>query len=591
MKIQLLFPPHWRPTQPYLSLPVLASHLRKNGFDVALRDINVEFFDTILSPEYLQASLESVRENLSALSSAPNLSDQQVRRLKHLFLLETHAEQVIGKIREAKRITRSSEAFNHQQFRYASQIIADGLELATAKNSEVILSFDLYRDKWDPTVSADVYQAIQAPDSFFARFFRQYTLASIINTKPDLVGISINSIAQLIPGLILAKLIRQQCNCHISIGGTHFSYIFNSSSTFEPLFDHIDSLVLFEGEIPLTTLAGRIANNENFHDIDNIITANNLHHQRPRTRSQVDLSTSDDPNFESLPLDLYFTPSIIYPLQGSRGCYWKRCKFCDYTYESPHYRQKSPSQVHHEVLSLPAVQEPRFVHLVDSAPTVNGLLELAYMIRDEETEVYWATMIRFEKQFEDPAILEKLYHAGCRVLEFGLESGSQEVLDMIDKGAALTTVKTILENCRRSGIFTVVFLIVGMPGETSANIEKTIEIIQTELGDLIDAISPNRFALKRHSLFGVELQQNSPVDLHQPGKDWCDELILPDTLTLSEEEMRGYLKEINRLKKTKPAEQLLRGTLWDVSYLLQYVSRHPDALADAEPTVATAEQH
>lgn len=572
MKIQLLFPPHWRPTQPYLSLPVLSSHLKAHDFDVLLRDINVECFDILLSPEYLEPCLTQVQKDLNQFCDAPSLSEARVRWLKRLFRIETDAEYVLCNIGQAKQILRSEDAFISEKCRWASQVIAGGLDLATAQYADVVLSFDLYRDKWDPTVSSDVYEAVTTPDSFFSCFFNQHILSTIIQEQSDLIGISINSPSQVIPGLILARLIREQSNCHITIGGTHFSYIFDNSDSFKQLFKFIDSLVLFEGEETLLSLANRLRDGNDFDDIENLITARNANQQAKASRSRYDITTCTPPDFESLPLHLYFTPSVVFPLQGSRGCYWQRCKFCDYTYESPSYRFKTPEQLYHEINCLPSGTEPRFLHLVDSAPTVHSLLMLSNTLQKQQEEVYWATMFRFEKQLEDPEVLQQMYNGGCRILEFGLESGSQDTLDLIDKGATLKTVKRVLENCRMCGIFTVAFLIIGMPGESASDIRKTIDFIQNELGDLIDAISPNRFALKKHSVFGIELQTSSNLDLHQPLKDWCDELVLPEEHTINEEDMRHYMKIINKIKRGKPVEQTLYGTLWDVSFLLQYSS-------------------
>lgn len=571
MKVQLLFPPHWRPTQPYLSLPTLSAFLKKNGFEVQQRDINVEFFDILLSRDQLQASSEVLHRRLESFSNTANPSEWQIRNTKRLFLLESMAEHIIAGINEAKRTVRSHAGYEKDRFRWASEIIASGLDLATAIDDNVILTFDFYRDKWDPAVSAQVLQAVHDNESFFSKIIESHFLSSILENNSDLVGISINSSSQVIPGLILARLIKQrQKNAHITLGGNHFSYIFDSTMNFEGLFEIIDSMVLFEGEKPLLSLLDCLKKGENYDSIANVITRKNSRHAPRIKRIEYDISSSSAPDFSGLPLHLYFSPSIVYPLQGSRGCYWKRCKFCDYIYETPHYRVKSVPKFQHEIEELSGNGRKKFFHLVDSAPSVSFLTQMATQILDSGENVSWATMCRFEKQLENPDLISLLSKSGCRVIEFGLESGSQQILDMIDKGSTLTTIRRVLENCKHSGIFTVVFLVIGLPGESVKDIEKTVDFITNDVNDLVDAISLNRFVLKRHSIFWTEAcRKYGSTILTHPDKDWSDES--PLQLNLEESELQPYIKKIRDVENEKPITKSLNGTLWDVSYLLQYL--------------------
>ena len=54
MKILLLFPPDWLPSEPYLSLPALTSVLRPAGHKVIQKDINVEMYDLFFSRPFLE---------------------------------------------------------------------------------------------------------------------------------------------------------------------------------------------------------------------------------------------------------------------------------------------------------------------------------------------------------------------------------------------------------------------------------------------------------------------------------------------------------------------------------------------------------
>ena len=68
MKVVLLFPPLAEPSLPYLSLPSLTAVLRRAGHEVIQRDLNLEFFDELLTPASLSAADCACRETVAELS-------------------------------------------------------------------------------------------------------------------------------------------------------------------------------------------------------------------------------------------------------------------------------------------------------------------------------------------------------------------------------------------------------------------------------------------------------------------------------------------------------------------------------------------
>ena len=65
MKVALLFPPQWYPSQPYLALPTLKAHLESKGHEVDQFDLNIECYDVFLSKEYLERCVEIIRRRLT----------------------------------------------------------------------------------------------------------------------------------------------------------------------------------------------------------------------------------------------------------------------------------------------------------------------------------------------------------------------------------------------------------------------------------------------------------------------------------------------------------------------------------------------
>jgi len=67
VKVMLLFPPDWYPSEPYLSLPTLTAVLRKAGHEVVQKDVNLEMYDWFFSEDFLKRVLRKVPQQLDRL--------------------------------------------------------------------------------------------------------------------------------------------------------------------------------------------------------------------------------------------------------------------------------------------------------------------------------------------------------------------------------------------------------------------------------------------------------------------------------------------------------------------------------------------
>jgi len=75
----------------------------------------------------------------------------------------------------------------------------------------------------------------------------------------------------------------------------------------------------------------------------------------------------------------------------------------------------------------------------------------------------------------DEEVLGAMKEAGCHYIRFGVESGSQKMLNIMKKGTTLSKIKRAFELCRKVGIKTQAFFLFGIPGETPQDIKETIE--------------------------------------------------------------------------------------------------------------------
>jgi radical SAM superfamily enzyme YgiQ (UPF0313 family) len=71
-----------------------------------------------------------------------------------------------------------------------------------------------------------------------------------------------------------------------------------------------------------------------------------------------------------------------------------------------------------------------------------------------------------------------LFEGGCRHIAFGVESGSQQILDAMRKRQTINEIRDGIKNAKASGLVVRVYLIVGFPGETWKTVQQTVDLMQ-----------------------------------------------------------------------------------------------------------------
>jgi len=154
------------------------------------------------------------------------------------------------------------------------------------------------------------------------------------------------------------------------------------------------------------------------------------------------------------------------------------CVFCtELCYWKP-YRARSP----HDVLAeIRRGVERHGVHRFEIADSLinghHGKLEtLLDLTLAADLALQWAGYFRFDRRLTRE-LLEKIAAAGCTRMSFGLESGSQRVLDRMNKGTTVEEASRVLRDVRDIGLDAYVDIIVGFPGETEADVQATLDFL------------------------------------------------------------------------------------------------------------------
>jgi len=161
----------------------------------------------------------------------------------------------------------------------------------------------------------------------------------------------------------------------------------------------------------------------------------------------------------------------------ARGCPY-RCRWCSHQVFGMTHRRRNPLRVVDEVEWLLSRYQPDMAWIADDVFTIHHgwLRKYAAEMRRRGLRVPFECISRADRLNEESADL--LAELGCFRLWIGSESGSQRILDAMERGVTVEQVQTAVELCKTRGIQTGMFLMWGYEGEQLEDIEATIEHVK-----------------------------------------------------------------------------------------------------------------
>ncbi len=263
----------------------------------------------------------------------------------------------------------------------------------------------------------------------------------------------------------------------IVIGGPH--------TTFQPVEtlksdDSLDAVVMGEGEATMIELAEKYCetNNGKLNDIKGI-----TYHDRKNDNIKMnparplirDLDTIPFPARHLVPFESYgATQNESSDMITSRGCVFS-CGYCSSSLiMGKKFRSRSPKNVADEIQEIVDRYKIKNIAFMDDTFMLNK--NRANLIADEiksrGLDIGFVASSRVD--MVDKTLIEKLKSAGLNTLYYGVESGSQRVLDLMKKGITLKQAEDAVKVAKDAGVDVLTSFILGFPGETRKEIDKTI---------------------------------------------------------------------------------------------------------------------
>lgn len=197
-------------------------------------------------------------------------------------------------------------------------------------------------------------------------------------------------------------------------------------------------------------------------------------------RNKPDLAKIPLPAWDMLSIEKYLdrwskeTGMTSLQIIGSRGCPFS-CSFCDKTVTGSKYRSRPVEIVANEISYLVANYSPDDIFYDDDLFTVGKERVFKMCEKIAAINTRWSAQARVDTvTFE---MLVAMKQAGCRELYFGVESGSERILKILNKKTSRKQIVGAFELCHKVGVKPGAYLMVGVPGETKLDIQETIKLV------------------------------------------------------------------------------------------------------------------
>ena len=528
MKILLLFPPDWLPSEPYLSLPALTSVLRPAGHKVIQKDINVEMYDMFFSRSFLEQVSHRITGELNHLLHVEKQRalDKEESTLKAQLLQSTPEvlSQLSSDAEQAKEILRGESFYDIDKLEWATNTLHKTMALISLGYYPAQICFPPIETDlvYKPYMSSEILEALDDDQiNIYRDVYRQLIAPVMQKEKPGMVGISIVQQKQLIPSFTFSKMIKEEFpDLHITVGGNIVTRIRDELKIQDKLFGYIDSAILYEGENAYLQLVDAVENSKPLSGLPNLIYRDESGIHANKDVCSEDLSKLPSPDFDGLLLEKYFVPKLILPYLATRGCYWGRCTFCDHFQGYVEgFRTMQVDQIVEEIKFLKDKHNTRYFHFTDESYPPALFRKLSQRLIEEKLDIVWTTHMRFEETLLDEQVWKDAQESGCRYLHFGYESGNQRVLKLMDKATKLDAIQTNLRMSSEAGIWNHIMGFFGFPGETREEAEDSKRFVHDNRAH-IHSLGFMTFVLGKYSpvafepeKYGVDYYKNPEWDL------------------------------------------------------------------------------
>ncbi|MBS3165653.1 radical SAM protein [Candidatus Woesearchaeota archaeon] len=320
---------------------------------------------------------------------------------------------------------------------------------------------------------------IDAPGQFLPI---EETIKQVLEFKAEYVCLAA-TIISIFPAADFTNELARKSNIKVILGGPHVTAV--PEETMEK-FPEFDIAIIGEAEITLPEVLKVLENKGDLKEVDGLIFKldGKLIKNRPRKLIQ-NLDTLPLPAYDLIPnlAENYRPSKLTYhrlpstSIITSRGCP-HQCTFCDRSVFGNQWRFHSAEYIMKVINWLHKDYGIVDFFFVDDHFTVNKerAMKICNAIIDSNLDITWSVIGRVD--YVDVEMLKMMKKAGCKQVSFGLESGSQQILDFLKKGVTLDKMRYGVRITKEIGMEVKGLFMVGTPTETKETLDETMNFIK-----------------------------------------------------------------------------------------------------------------
>ncbi len=240
-----------------------------------------------------------------------------------------------------------------------------------------------------------------------------------------------------------------------------------------------------------------------------------LAQQQQQQQQQPDVQRSDEkhyncntiPDFSDYHDEDYLSAARLIPIKTSSTCFYKQCTFCTHYADVP-YLEFNLENIKKTIIRSGA----KHVCFIDDMISRERLDAIAKMMKP--LGVTWWCQLRPTRDLRGH--FQELQASGLRSIAWGVESGSQRILNLMKKGTTVENIPLILKESHDAGIKNMVYIMFGFPTETKEEFGQTLAFLQQNTS-VIDLVSTAVFGLQKRSTiyqnpaqFGIQEVKTQP---------------------------------------------------------------------------------
>lgn len=325
---------------------------------------------------------------------------------------------------------------------------------------------------WVAAIAEQAGHTVTLVDARTLRLSMEETLDRLKEFKPDILGFMMTTYMYR-ETLEWASYLRKHLKVPVIVGG----YNLRVYPTESVMPEDVDFGCLNSAFITLPRLLEELAGQRRFHDVPGLIfKENDTAIVVPGPEKEERFEDYPNPARHLLPNELYaefpterknFTVMVT-----SKGCPCG-CTFCEAGRTS--YNARTPMTVVNEMEECYTKHGIREIDIFDYEFPRNKKRTLAICreMQSRNLDITWACRARVDSVDEE--LLREMAKAGCSRIYYGIESGVQETLDILNKGITLDKIRETIRLTKEQGIKALGFFLIGCPGETRATVDQTIK--------------------------------------------------------------------------------------------------------------------